>query len=221
MDEWCKLMSKIYSLIGVLGGTFDPVHNGHLAIADALIHALPLQEIQFIPCQHPPHRAPPTANALHRLAMLQLALQDYSKFKINEVELSRSGPSYMVDTLKQLKEMYPDNALGLIIGLDVLWNLNTWHRWTYILERAHLIVVNRPGYDLPFAPWLQSLISLHQFTEKDQLLSQPCGGIFFQHVPPQSSSASAIRQLLKEGREITGEVPPRVAAYITQHHLYT
>lgn len=214
-------MSSTYQLIGILGGTFDPVHNGHLAIAYSLINQLSCEQIQFIPCRHPPHRQEPTTTPLHRLTMLQLATKHLPQFYINEIELRREGPSYMVDTLTELNQELPHAALGLIVGVDVLTKFNTWHRWQSILQLAHLIVVNRPDYELPHEHWLQSLLQQHRCDQHEQLISQKNGYIYFHDMPPNFTSASNIRRLLQEGEDITNEVPSNVAAYISQNHLYS
>lgn len=209
-----------FKLLGILGGTFDPIHNGHLAIVHSLENALPFEHIQLIPCKVPPHRIQPLANPTHRLKMLQLAVKGQPKLVINEIELNRPGPSYTVDTLRQLNSEWPHHALCLIMGMDALLQLNRWHQWPDILQLAHIIAVNRPNYELTQEDWLKAVLKTHQIAEWKQLTANRNGKIFFHNIPPQTTSATKIRDLLQRYQSIIPEVPESVGRYIKEHHLY-
>ena len=130
--------------IGLLGGTFDPIHNGHLAIAAAEQQQQQLDQVQFIPCPTPPHRQTPSASIEHRINMIKLAIADQPQFQLNELELQRSGPSYTIDTLIALAK--PNQCLYFIMGADNYLKFEQWHRWQEIPQYCQLLVYNRPGY---------------------------------------------------------------------------
>ena len=131
--------------IGILGGTFDPVHYGHLRTALELFQILNLAEIRFMPCQIPVHKDEVHADPKHRLAMLELALAGTPEFKVDHRELQRSTPSYMIETLISLRKEYPDTPLALIMGSDAFINLATWNSWQELTDYAHIVVAIRAG----------------------------------------------------------------------------
>ena len=129
--------------IGILGGTFDPVHFGHLRTGLDVVEQLGLAQLRLMPCAIPPHRIEPVASASERRLMLELAIKNHPKLVVDDRELSREGPSYTVDTLHSLREDYPDNALFVLMGTDAFCSLPTWSRWQQILELAHIVVMQR------------------------------------------------------------------------------
>ena len=137
------------SPIGVFGGTFDPIHFGHLRTAFEMLQALRFEEVRFIPCGTPPHRGETYANASQRLEMVRVAVDGQSGFVVDDRELQRDGPSYSIDTLKTLREEFPQRSLGLIVGMDAFLGLPRWHRWRELLDVAHIIVAHRPGWRAP------------------------------------------------------------------------
>src|SRR5690606_23896384 len=137
------------SLVGVFGGTFDPVHVGHLRIALELLERTGLREVRFVPAARPPHRAAPETPAAVRLSMLEAAVAGEPRFIVDRRELDRPGPSYTVDTLESLAEDFPDATLCLLLGMDAFAGLPGWHRWTALLELAHIVVADRPGSRVP------------------------------------------------------------------------
>ncbi len=207
-----------YPIIGVLGGTFDPVHYGHLALADYLFKHLPLSQIQFIPCLSPPHRQPPQASPEHRLAMLKLAIANHPKWLANDIDYHRPAPSYMVDTLRILRQQQPHISWCLILGMDAFAQFNQWHQWQSILQLAHLIVVNRPGYELE--PWSQDFLKTSQVSSIEYLKKHLYGGVLLENMMPNPSSATAIRHDLQSKRPPDIWLPPTVASYIQHHKLY-
>jgi nicotinate-nucleotide adenylyltransferase len=220
------LDARVSSALGVLGGTFDPVHYGHLRAADAVRRALHFGEVRLFPSGDPPHRAAPVATAAHRLAMLQMALPEFPGLVLDAREIARPGKSYTVLTLEELRAEDPLRSLALIVGADAFAGLPTWHRWTAIFDLAHVVVVTRPDAPLanvppePLAvPWLQRLRD-----DPAALETQPAGAIFVLPIPPQPISATAIRRALGSGPEgvdaVRGMVPPAVLAYIDRNQLY-
>ena len=201
--------------MGVFGGTFDPVHRGHVAVADALMRELPLSRIVFVPAARPPHRPAPFADARHRLAMLRLALADDPRFGIDETEYEREGPSYMVDTLAILRARY-DRPLALILGADAFAGLPSWHRWRRILGLAHVIIVSRPGVDETLPEWVRP----HLVSDPDELLNTDHGRALRFTVSARPESATALRKALAEAAAPEAWLPPGVSAYIEAHGLY-
>ena len=135
--------------IGVFGGTFDPIHYGHLRTAYEVQQALKFDEVRFVPCGEPPHRGEPRANSKLRLAMVTAAVEGRKGFIVDDREIYRDGPSYSVDTLKTLRTDFPLRSLGLIIGMDAFLGLPEWYQWREILELSHIVVAHRPGWRMP------------------------------------------------------------------------
>jgi nicotinate-nucleotide adenylyltransferase len=212
--------------IAILGGTFDPVHYGHLRLADDVRRALGLAGVRLVPAGDPPHRGGPHANAAHRLAMLRLAVAEFPGLAVDEREIERAGKSFTVLTLEDLRREHPDSPLLLLVGADAFHGLPTWHRWRDLFKLAHVVVVPRPGTPLAqgLAPALAAEWNARRTRSRDLLFSTPAGAIFEQPIEPRPISATAIRASLaddKEGRSaVIGLLPPAVLAYIDQHRLY-
>ena len=213
--------------LAILGGTFDPVHYGHLRLADDARRALGLPEVRLVPAGDPPHRAGPAASAEDRLAMLRLAVTEFPGLTVDAREIERAGRSYTVLTLEELRRENGARPLLLLLGADAFRLLPTWHRWRELFALAHIVVVARPGspleQDLPHelaAEWNKRLT-----TDKRVLSSTPAGAIYVAHVSPHAISASVIRAQLAPGpkgqTEVSGLLPPSVLAYIHQRHLYS
>lgn len=210
--------------VGVLGGTFDPVHCGHLELAREVRNALRLPEVVLVPAGDPPHRAVPVAPALHRLAMVELAVAGIAGLSVDGREVARPGRSYTVLTLQELRSEQPFQSVALIVGADAFLGLPAWHEWREIFVLAHLIVVARPGLDLESAlhgPLAQEW--QHRLTRDAVQLENPLGGsIYQQAITPHAISASAIRAALSRGNTpaVRGLLPAAVLAYIERNHLY-
>lgn len=208
--------------VGILGGTFDPIHFGHLRPALELMETLGLAEVRLIPCGRPPHRNPPRASAAARLAMLQLAVAGQPGLRVDARELERPGPSYMVDTLASLRAELGATPLCLLLGSDAFLGLPQWHRWQDLLALAHLVVMHRPGWGLdeslpaPLAP----LVAARQVHEAAALAVQPAGSILLTPVTPLDISATAIRALVAAGRSPRYLLPDAVWDHIRTHGLY-
>jgi len=212
--------------LGLLGGTFDPVHYGHLRLADDVRAALALPEVRLIPAGDPPHRSAPHASAADRLAMLDLARVEFPGLVVDAREMHRSGKSYTVLTLEELRAEDSRRPLLWIIGADSLLGLPEWHRWRELFDLAHLVVAERPGVSLdPALPaalvpeWKARLVS-----DPAPLRQQPFGAIYRQLVTPQPISASAIRAAIARRGDsvaaVRGLLPDGVLAYIGRHGLY-
>ena len=206
-------------MIGIFGGTFDPVHYGHLRPLLEVCEALQLDEVRLIPCYIPPHRGAPGATPEQRLEMLRLALVEIPEFVIDERELLRTGPSYMVDTLQSLRDEFGDRPICLIMGMDAFAKLNTWHQWQRVIELAHIVVMQRPGSAIPVGSVAQ-LVADHQASVGSELKNRSAGGIFFQPVTQLNIAATAIREQVAQGRDIRFLVPEPVRQYIEANGLY-
>jgi nicotinate-nucleotide adenylyltransferase len=193
--------------IGLLGGTFDPIHAGHLAAAKAAIDCAALDRVLFMPAAQPPHRPPAVAGAEQRLEMCRLAIAGEPRFEVSDLELSRAGPSYTVDTLSEVHRLYPDDELFLILGWDAARLFPTWRRPDEVRELASIIVVGRPGSD---APDLADLEPVGLGGDRVSICLEPTPDV----------SASAIRSAVGASESITGKVPPSVEQYIAAHGLY-
>ncbi len=212
--------------LGILGGTFDPIHYGHLELAREVRAALDLEHVRLIPAGAPPHRSAPVASAAHRLAMVALALAPYPGLEADAREIDRPGPSYTVVTLTELRNEAAARPLALIVGSDAFLGLPTWHRWREVFDLAHLIVVTRPGTALAGAlPPALVPEWTRRYTRDARMLSRPRGGaIVTQAITPHDISASTIRAALARGPEgvaaVRGLLPPAVLSYIDRNQLY-
>jgi nicotinate-nucleotide adenylyltransferase len=211
--------------IGLFGGTFDPVHYGHLRAADEVRVALDLADMRLVPAGDPPHREAPGATAGHRVAMLKLALQEFPHLAVDEREVRRSGKSYTVLTLAELREAMPATPLVLVTGADAFLGLPGWHRWRDIFALAHVVVVTRPGVRLAgLPPDLRDEWQARHTDDRIRLETTPAGAILDLAVTPYDVSATAIRAALAAGptgkAQLDGLLPPAVLTYIDQHQLY-
>ncbi|WBM69604.1 nicotinate-nucleotide adenylyltransferase [Buttiauxella sp. WJP83] len=209
-------------LTALYGGTFDPIHYGHLKPVEALAKQVALQHVTIMPNNVPPHRQQPLANSQQRKAMVELAIAGKPLFRLDDRELQRETPSYTVETLEQLRaEIGATQPLAFIIGQDSLLNLQRWHRWETLLTLCHLLVCQRPGYSLTMnTPAEQQWLDAHLTSSVEQLHAQPAGKIFLAQTPLYDISATNIRQRLEQHQPCDDLLPPAVAEFIRQHHLY-
>ena len=206
--------------IGVFGGTFDPVHYGHLRSAFEILQALRLDEVRFIPCGDPPHRGSTIADAGLRYRMVSAAIAGQDGFVSDDRELRRKGLSYSIDTLSSLREEFPDRSLGLIVGMDAFLGLPTWHRWDEILNVAHIIVAHRPGWKAPDRGPLGSLIAEHGTHQVDDLHQATCGRIHIHAVTQLEIASTEIRELVAAGRDPRFLMPDAVRDVIKETGIY-
>ena len=210
-------------LIGLLGGTFNPIHNGHLRLAQELADALNFSEVRFIPSANPPHKISPKISAQHRAAMVQLAISDNPLFKLDTRELHRAGASYSIDTLISLQEELGGSApLCLIMGSDAFAKVNTWHRWQALLDYCHIILVQRPmGATQPkLAEELSVLLHNHYSENVSDLVNENAGYIHMQKITALDITSTNIREQLKAGHSPRYLMPDNVIKYIKSHNLY-
>lgn len=212
--------------LGIFGGTFDPVHYGHLRAADEVLDTLGLREMRMMPARDPPHRAAPGATARQRVDMLRLALKEFPKLRLDTREIERTGKSYTFDTLTELRAEAPLRPLVLVTGVDAFAGLPTWHRWQEIPTLAHIAVVTRPGTrveDALHGP-LAALWNRRYDDDREALENTAAGAIFALSVSPQPISATALRAALAKGEDgiaqVRGLLPAAVLTYIDQHALY-
>jgi nicotinate-nucleotide adenylyltransferase len=209
--------------IGVLGGTFDPIHYGHLRMADDVALALGLSTVRLLPAGNPWHRSgrPPPAPRLDRLAMTELAVLEFPRLSVEPREALSDAPSYTADTLAAMRAEVGSTPLLLLLGADAFSTLNTWKTWQRLFELAHLVLVARPGFALP-DPLPEELAAAYRGRSVSDpgLLSSGVGRIYRQTVSPQPISATAIRALLRQGRRPHGLLPDAVLRYIDSHGLY-
>lgn len=207
--------------LGVLGGTFDPIHYGHLRPALEVLQALDLTEIRFIPCRIPVHRAPPAVTAEQRLALVRLATAEQPGFVADDRELRREGRSYMYDTLASLRSELEEAApLCLLVGTDAFRELSTWHRWRELTDLAHLVVMQRPGPPQPLPPELERFVAPRRMDEAAALRRRPAGGVLFQTVTQLDIAATRVRALLASGQSPRYLLPEPVLAAIREQALY-
>ncbi|WP_299947649.1 nicotinate-nucleotide adenylyltransferase [uncultured Microbulbifer sp.] len=212
--------------IALFGGTFDPVHFGHLRMALELRQALGFDEMRILPSHQPRHRESPGVSPGQRCQMLVLALAGCDELQLDERELRRGGVTYTVDTLEELRaELGPEVSISFCMGLDSLLSLHHWHRWQSLLALAHLVAVTRPGWSPPQRgkegdnPQLIDLLERHRGTIAD-LHGEPCGRLVVREQSLLPISSTHIRQLLGSGQSPRYLLPAAVLQYIEDHQLY-
>ena len=214
-------------MICLFGGTFDPVHLGHLHAARAVCDALDLQRIHLLLSARPGHRAEPGATAAQRFDMLELACADDPRLVPDDMEIRRAAragrPSYTVETLEELREAHPDAVLAWVVGSDAYREITAWHRWRELFDLTNLVVLHRPGapFDLP-----DMLADLTRERRLDARPRRPAGGVLVLQAPMKDISSSRIRRTLAAAggdaaaAGVADLLPAAVYTYITKHHLY-
>jgi nicotinate-nucleotide adenylyltransferase len=207
--------------MGIFGGTFDPVHYGHLRTAYELLEAADLGEVRFLPAGHPPHRAGTHADAATRLAMVRAAIDGEPRFVLDDRELRRAGPSYSVDTLLDLRAEFAHRSLCLIIGMDAFLGLPGWHQWRELLELAHLVVAQRPGWQAPDEGTLGELLAERGTRRVADLHESRAGRVYIRAVTQLEISSSAIREMVQAGREPRYLMPDAVCRLLAATGCYS
>lgn len=209
-------------MIGIFGGTFDPIHYGHLRSALEVKDIFGLDEIRLIPCANPPHRNQPAVTAEMRLQMLELAIKNQPGLKIDTRELDRhkasdQTPSYMVDTLASLRQEFPTESLLLFIGTDAFKHLTGWHQWQRLFDYAHIVVMTRPGFEIQ---QLDDFFKARLAVDIKELVQVNAGKLCFRQVTQLDISATAIREIIARKLNPGFLLPDAVIEYIKQHKLY-
>lgn len=207
--------------IAYLGGTFDPIHYGHLRSAAELKQRLGFDAMVLVPCHRPPHRGVTGASGLQRLTMVQLALTEFPQLQLDDCELQRPQLSYTVETLRHLRRQHgPTTSLCWVMGMDAFAGLDRWYHWQRLLDLAHLVVIARPGEEKPASGAVAAFAQGHGLVRRQQLKELAAGGIWFEELTPHSVSATAIRQNIAHCRSVSGQLPDAVTDYIKQQGLY-
>lgn len=213
-------MPKLHT-VGLFGGTFDPVHIGHLRTALELREALNLDQMRLVPCANPYHRENTSTAIQHRKAMLELVVADNPLLTLETCELERQGPSYTIDTLIELRqELGEDVSLVLCLGMDSLVNLASWRQWQSLTGLAHIVVACRPGFNPPRQGGVAEMLKNKLVADVNILHENPHGAILIRQMTLLPISATDIRDTLRQGYSIKYLVPDDVAAYISKHRLY-
>lgn len=210
-------------MIGVYGGTFDPIHYGHLRPALEILEAFALSELRFIPCGQPPHRAFPVASPAQRLAMVECAIAGVPEFIADPREIQRQGPSYMIDTLRSLQVEQRDPQLCLILGMDAFAAFHTWHDWRSILALSNLLVMHRPEFEPAQViqdAELRQLIADSRIQDKSLFCQSPAGKLMFYPVTQLDISSTRIRDAIRQQHNVRYLLPNAVIAMIEQERIY-
>ncbi|MDX1554538.1 MAG: nicotinate-nucleotide adenylyltransferase [Xanthomonadales bacterium] len=206
--------------IGIFGGTFDPVHFGHLRAASEAAEKLPLTEFRLLPAGTPPHRAHTFASAADRLAMLKLAVSEHRDLIVDDREIRRQGYSYMVDTLAEIRSEEGDAPVVLMVGQDAANHLDGWHQWRKLFDFAHLAVMRRPGSKHVYSGELFEVLQPRMVTDVAALTRSPAGLVFPLEVTQLEISSTGIRDLIREGQSPRFLLPESVIGYIFERALY-
>jgi nicotinate-nucleotide adenylyltransferase len=206
--------------IGIFGGTFDPIHFGHLRTAFELLHALRLAEVRLMPAGRPPHRGAPLCEAHHRLAMVRAAVADQPGLVVDDREIRREGPSYTVTTLRELRAEAPARPICLIIGMDAFLGLPQWHEWRAVLELAHVVVAHRPGWAAPDSGTLGDLLAARGTQRVEDLHEGVAGRIHVRPVTQLEISSTDLRDLIVAGQDPRYLLPDAVRAIIHDTGCY-
>jgi len=207
--------------IGIFGGTFNPIHCGHLRSALELREQLQLAEVRMMPAAAPPHREAPECPAEFRAELVELAIAGEPGLVCDRRELARPGPSYTYDSLRELRtEFGAERSLCLVVGADAVAALDTWHRWRELVQLAHLVVIARPGWQVPESGAVAGWLEQHMTTDASVLQREPAGHILLQQLRPLDISSTEIRHMIAAGRSPRYLVPDVVWQHIQDRALY-
>lgn len=208
-------------LIGILGGTFDPIHNGHIRLALEAQEQLNLDQVRLIPVNIPPHRSNPIATTNQRIEMIELAIASETKLYLDKREIESATVSYSINTLKSLREQFTDDVLLLILGRDAFNKIDQWKDWQDLLDYGHIIVANRPNeISNNITGELQDWIEKYQTSNIELIKNNLHGNIYFIPIPMLDISSSMIRQNLIEKKSVEDYLPEKINTYIKNNKLY-
>jgi len=202
--------------IGILGGTFDPIHNGHLAAAHSVARTFQTDEIHFVPAYRAPHKQPDgVTSAFHRFAMVALATIPYSQFRTSTIEVDMLVKRYTVETLEQMQSCHPGASLIFVLGTDMFSEIETWRDYRRLFELAHFAVVHRPGFE-----FRENIVPFRILNENDRPELPKSPGVFFLPFVKQPVSSTGIRNDCRRGADVQHLLPKPVWSYIERHKLY-
>lgn len=218
------MQNTVQAVIGLLGGTFNPIHFGHLRMAQELAESLSLDEVRFIPSANPPHKPAPAVSAEHRAEMVKLGIANNPVFKFDDRELHRAGASYTLDTLHSLRDELGDKvSLILFMGSDAFTQFHTWHRWQDIITLCHIALVQRPlaAKTEPLPKVLDTFLHNHYTENADDLRETSAGYVTMQAITPLDISSTAIRNGLQLKKSARYLMPDNVIDYLEIRQLYS
>lgn len=207
--------------IGILGGTFDPIHNAHLLLAREALQQLKLDQIRFIPVNIPPHRDKPIATPIHRKQMIEFAIAEEATFHLDCRELDCEKTSYSINTLKSLRQEFTEDSLSLIVGQDAFNKIDSWKDWLELLDYAHIVVANRPNESSnDISTELRRWIEKNKTKDKAEIIDKATGQLYFIEIPELDISSSMIRQKIKQQKPVNDLLPVTNQQYINKNKLY-
>jgi nicotinate-nucleotide adenylyltransferase len=206
--------------IGIFGGTFDPIHYGHLRTALELEQSLELERVHFVPSAQPPQKMRPITDGKLRLKLVAAAIENEPQFVVDARELEREGPSYTIDTLASFRKEFPRRPLCLLVGMDAFLGLPTWHRWDELLDFAHLVVAHRPGWKAPDTGFLGDLLRARRTQEATELHASPAGRVHVQPVTQLEISSTDLRASIAAGLDPKFLMPDNVRRIILETECY-
>ena len=207
--------------IAIFGGTFDPIHNGHLQASISIQNYFKFDSYIFLPCKVPTIKPPSLANNAQRIEMIKLAIKEIPDFKLDIREIERDTPSYMVETLQSFRLEYPQASITLIIGYDAFLSLPNWYQWEKIITLANLLVINRMEFANQAIPEIiQRFLKKYQSTSKDEVLNAQAGNVFLFDAGHYDISSTSLREAIKKGADVQSTLPYRVYEYIKSQELY-
>jgi len=207
--------------VALFGGTFNPIHFGHLNLANHLVDYLGVASVRLMPCAIPPHRETPNVSAEHRMVMLELATAKNSALIADDLELKRASTSYSIDTLDLVRQKIGVKIpLFFCLGTDALLSIDSWHRWIELLDYCHIVICSRPNYQLPKGGVVAHWVGQHLCDDLTKVKKQSHGYLHLCKIPPLDISSTAIRDSIKCGKSIDNMTSEPVVNYIKQHSLY-
>lgn len=209
-----------HPVIAIFGGTFDPIHLGHINMAKQCLAQCKLDKLYFMPCAIPAHKAAPAISNSHRVNMLELAIEPYSCFDIDLRELKRQGPSYSLLSLQEIKAEHPNSAILFLMGMDSFNNLDKWYQWQEIVKLCHIVVYQRPGQECNVADELLTYQQQAEVSLGTELSQAIAGKLYFLQGKQIAAASSAIRRNLHNDPQQTELLSPEVSQYIIQQQLY-
>lgn len=211
---------KNNAILGLFGGTFDPIHRGHLQPLSEAARQIGIEQIKLIPCHIPPHKASPNVAAHQRLQMVKIATANTALFSVDDRELKQQRPSYSVHTLTALRHEYPQTPLCFFMGMDSLRTFASWYKYQDILALCHLVIMQRPGHSMIFNPRITQLLATHQTQDSDDLQRHLAGKIFISDARQVAISATELRQRLARSHDVSEFIDANVLEYIQAYKLY-